>query len=187
MCLIAWCAKLILLPSVSLFLPTLLLTHPESACDSLLCVRGWMGFRGVQFLVAPVTPLSHGFMMHLPVSKAITPLSNPTEKLKKKKDTGLLSENNTQEKTKKSLLTHAALFDPSKTLSNKKTRIQTKQAGSVCVRQLIEKQRQMSLSSRSWAYRTVSFKASPRWMSPGQNIKEATGDLFLFCRHHCCD
>lgn len=84
MCLIAWCAKLILLPSVSLFLPTLLLTHPESACDSLLCVRGWMGFRGVQFLVAPVTPLSHGFMMHLPVSKAITPLSNPTENLEKR-------------------------------------------------------------------------------------------------------
>lgn len=62
-------------------------------------------------------------MMRLPVSKAITPLSNPTEKLEKMGSsfTDGKQHTRTKKKQKKTLLPHAALFDPSKTLSNKKT------------------------------------------------------------------
>lgn len=70
--------------------------------------------------MAPVTRLSRSFMIRLPVSKAITPLSNPTEKLEKmgrsltdRKQHTRTQKNKTE---KKYLLTHAALFDPSKTV-----------------------------------------------------------------------
>lgn len=75
--------------------------------------------------MAPVTRLSRSFMMRLPVSKAITPLSNPTEKLEKMGSSLTDGKQHTRTHTKKqktkSLLTHAALFDPSKTQSNKET------------------------------------------------------------------
>jgi len=76
-----------------------------------LCVEGFKRCAG--FFVAPVTRLSRSFMMRLTVSKAIIPFSNPTEK---KREAASLMENNIrikkQNRKKKYLLMHAALFVP---------------------------------------------------------------------------
>lgn len=126
--------------------------------------------------MAPVTRLSRSFMMRLPVSKAITPLSNPTEKLEKMGSSFTDGKQHTRtKKNRKKLFFRMPLYlIPLRLCQIKKhERKQKKREAFV-----IEKQRQMSSSSCSRAYSTVRSKII---LSPGQNTQGSSALETLTC------